>query len=83
MAGKAGEVAGQPAFASLNHGRPPSPEKTKNLKAPFIHGFIVDEWETTNSCLTGKRSRAPTHGTEELCHGWAPAAEVEEEGAKT
>ena len=19
-----------------------------NLRAPFIHGFIVDEWETTN-----------------------------------
>ena len=29
-------------------GRWPGHEITENLCAPFIHGFIVDEWETTN-----------------------------------
>src|ERR1035441_113337 len=29
-------------------GRWPGHKITKNLCAPFIHSFIVDEWETTN-----------------------------------
>ena len=29
-------------------GRWPRHKITKNLCAPFIHSFIVDEWETTN-----------------------------------
>ena len=34
-------------FSALD-GRWPGHEITKNLCAPFIHSFIVDEWETTN-----------------------------------
>ena len=30
-------------------GRWPGHVLTANLRAPFIHGFIVDEWETTDS----------------------------------
>ena len=32
----------------IQGGRFPGYEITENLCAPFIHGFIVDEWETTN-----------------------------------
>ncbi len=34
-------------FSALD-GRWPAHEITENLCAPFIHSFIVDEWETTN-----------------------------------
>ena len=51
-------------------GRWPAHQITENLCAPFIHGFIVDEWETTNhkpregptgqvSRSLRKRNRAP------------------------
>jgi hypothetical protein len=48
--------AGWPRCLAFGHlgddepqpGRWPGHEITKNICAPFIHSFIVDEWETTN-----------------------------------
>ena len=59
-----------PSSQNRKEGRWPAHQITENLCAPFIHGFIVDEWETTNhnpgegptgqvSRSLRKRNRAP------------------------
>ena len=45
-------------------GRWPGHKITKNCCAPFIHSFIVDEWETTNLTPPAHRDKTAMNGAQ-------------------